>query len=179
MRRERTSRLLLGAATGVAFGALLQRGQASRYDRILGQLQLKDHTIATIMGTAVGVGALGVHALVRAGKAKLDIKPLQLGGILGGGALFGTGLSILGYCPGTTLAAIGEGRRDAVAGFLGMLAGAGLFVRTYPKIEPFIKAGDKGKTLLPGARRSPWPWVGGLVAAMVARAVVPQTRLLR
>ena len=68
------------------------------------------------MGTAMAVGAVGVHALVQSGRASYEIKPLRLGAILGGAVLFGTGLAVLGYCPGTTLAAVGEGRRDALAG---------------------------------------------------------------
>ena len=85
MRIDSAGKLLLGLATGVVFGGLLQRGRAARYDVIMKQLLLRDGTVAKIMGTAVAVGAVGVHALVRAGKAKLDIKPLQLGGVVGGG----------------------------------------------------------------------------------------------
>ena len=182
MRIDPAGKLLLGLGTGIAFGALLQRSRASRFDAILAQLRLRDGSIARLMGTAIAVGALGVHALVRAGKAKLDIKPLQLGGIVGGGALFGVGLAVLGYCPGTTMAAIGEGRRDAMAGALGMLGGAGLFVRAYPAIEPLIKAGDHGKTTLPRVGTSPWPWVSGLGAAVAASALLgnpAKTRFLR
>ena len=182
MRVDSVGKLLLGLGTGIVFGGLLQRGRASRYDAILAQLRLRDGSVARMMGTAIAVGAVGVHALVRAGKAKLDIKPLQLGGVVGGGVLFGTGLAVLGYCPGTTLAAIGEGRRDAMVGALGMLAGAGLFVRAYPTIEPLIKAGDQGKTMLPRIGGSPWPWVGGLASAVAASALVgspSKTRFLR
>jgi len=96
MRIDSAGKLLLGLGTGIAFGALLQRGRASRYDGILAQLRLRDGSVARMMGTAIAVGALGVHALVRAGKAKLDIKPLQLGGIVGGGNLFGAVLAVLG-----------------------------------------------------------------------------------
>jgi hypothetical protein len=67
---------------------------------------------------------------------------------------------------------MGEGRRDAVAGALGMLAGAALFVRAYPTIEPVLGAGDYGKVTLPRATRtSPWPWVGA-IGAIVAVANV-------
>lgn len=145
MRVEPLGKLLLGLATGVAFGALLRRGRASRYEVIMDQLLLRDSTIAKLMGTAVVVGGVGVRALVRSGRAKLEVKPLQLGGVVAGGVVFGAGLALLGYCPGTTLAAVGAGRGDAVAGALGMLAGATLFVRAYPTIKPLIEAGDLGK----------------------------------
>lgn len=158
MRVESAGKLLLGLATGVAFGGLLRKGRASRYDVIMDQLLLRDFSVAKIMGTAVVVGGLGVHALVRAGRAKLQIKPLQLGGVVAGGAVFGAGLVFAGYCPGTTLAAVGAGRRDALAALLGMLAGAGLFVRAYPTMKPLIEAGDFGKLTLGGA--------GGAAAAL-------------
>lgn len=160
MRIDSFGKLALGLATGIAFGGVLHRGRASRYDVIMDQLLLRDFSIAKLMGTAIVVGGIGVHRLVRAGKAKLDVKPLQLGGILAGGALFGAGMAVAGYCPGTTLAAVGAGRRDAIAGLLGMLFGAGLFVKTYPSIKPLIEAGNLGKLTL--ARHAP----GGVRAAL-------------
>lgn len=173
MRIESPGKLLLGLGTGVAFGALLQKGQVGKYNVIIDQLLFRDNTVVKIMATAVAVGSAGVHALEQSGHAKLAVKPLRLGGVLGGALLFGAGLAILGYCPGTTLAAVGEGRRDAIAGVLGMLAGAGLFVRAYPKMKPFLEAGDYGKVTLPGATNtSPWPWVSALGAAVALTAVV-------
>lgn len=146
---DATGKRLLGFATGLVFGALLQHGRLSRYESILGQLRLRDPRVATAMGTAVAVGAAGVHALVWSGLAEKSIKPMKVGGIVGGGALFGAGMAILGYCPGTSVAAVGEGRRDAIAGVAGMLAGAAAFVALYPKLEPVISAGgDYGKVTL-------------------------------
>ena len=54
------SKLLLGLVTGVAFGFLLQKGQVTKFRVIVGQLLLRDWTVAKIMGTAVAVGAIGV-----------------------------------------------------------------------------------------------------------------------
>ena len=168
MRLDPSAKLLLGLASGVAFGTLLQKGQAAKYDVILDQLLLRKHTVAKIMGTAVAVGAVGVHWLERHGHTQLQVKPLRVGGVVGGAALFGTGMAILGYCPGTTLAALGEGRRDAIAGALGMLAGAALFVRAAPSLKPVLEAGDMGKVTLPEATKtSPWPWVSGIAAAAI------------
>lgn len=141
---------ILGFGTGLAFGALLQRGRLSRYEAILGQLRLRDVRVGTAMATAIVTGGLGVNALVRRGRATREIKPMKIGGIVGGALLFGAGLAVLGYCPGTSIAAMGEGRKDALAGVLGMLFGAGAFVALYPKLEPVIEAGgDFGKVTLP------------------------------
>jgi hypothetical protein len=176
MRIAPFGKLALGLATGVAFGTLLRKGRASKYELIMDQLLLRDGSIGTLMGTAIAVGALGVHALVRSGRAKLEIKPLQLGGVVGGGVAFGAGLAVLGYCPGTSLAALGEGKRDAIAGVLGMLAGALLYVRVYPALKPFIEAGDHGKLTLVPPDRSPWPYVAGLGTAVGAVAATGHPR---
>ncbi len=139
----------LGFATGLAFGALLQRGRVSRYDVILDQLLLRDGRVAKTMATAVAVGALGVYALERKGIMSRDVKPMKVGGVTLGAVLFGAGLAVSGYCPGTSVTAVGEGRRDALATVLGMLAGAGAFVAFYPRLVPIIDAGgDLGKRML-------------------------------
>jgi uncharacterized membrane protein YedE/YeeE len=137
---------LLGLATGLAFGALLQRGRLSRYETILGQLLGKDGRVIKAMGTAVAVGGLGFQLLQRRGHAQPDLKPMKVGGVVGGAALFGAGMALMGYCPGTSVAAVGEGHRDALAGVLGMVAGAAAFVALYPKLVRWLDAGgDLGK----------------------------------
>jgi uncharacterized membrane protein YedE/YeeE len=179
MRIAPVGKLLLGLGTGVVFGSLLSRGRVSRYEVIMDQLLLRDATVAKIMGTAIAVGAVGVHALVRAGKTRLEIKPLQLGGVIGGGLAFGAGLALLGYCPGTSLAAVGEGKRDALTGTLGMLAGALAFVRAYPTIKPLLEAGDHGKLTLVPPDRSPWPAVVGVASAVSAAFAADQVKRLQ
>ncbi|MBZ0236406.1 MAG: YeeE/YedE family protein [Deltaproteobacteria bacterium] len=177
MRVEGPGKLALGLGTGVAFGALLQKGRVAKYDVIVDQLLLRDPTVAKVMATAIAVGAVGVQGLVQSGRASLEIKPLRLVSIVGGGALFGAGLAINGYCPGTTIAAVGEGRRDALWGVLGMLAGAALYVRAYPRMKPALEAADRGKLTLPKATRtSAWPWIAGLASAVLAYAVIDRLR---
>ena len=171
-------KLLLGLATGVVFGVLLQKGRVAKFPVIVGQFLLRDWTVAKIMGTAVVVGAIGVYALVGTGHSDLHVKPLLLGGVLLGGLLFGVGMTVLGYCPGTTVAACGEGRRDAVAGVLGMFAGALAFVAAWPALQPVIKGlGDYGKLTLPDlTSTSPWLWVAALAAVGVAGALLLRGR---
>lgn len=88
--------------------------------------------------------------------ARLHIKPVLLGGVLIGGILFGIGLAIFGYCPGTGVAACGEGRKDAMVGVAGMLGGAGIFVGMYPVFLPIIESsGDEGVVTFPDATGIP------------------------
>ncbi len=162
---DSVDKLALGLVSGILFGFLLQRGRVAKYEVILGQFLLKDWTVVKIMGTAVLVGAVGVYALVEADMASLHIKPLLLGGVLIGGVLFGIGMVLLGYCPGTSVAACGEGRRDAMIGVLGMMTGAALFVALYPTLQPIMKSlGDMGEiTLADLLGVSPWLIIGALL----------------
>jgi hypothetical protein len=127
------------------------------------------------MATAAAVGALGSQVLASAGLADKKIKPLNTGGVVLGGTLFGAGMALLGYCPGTTMAAIGGGHRDAMAGAAGMLAGAMAFVGLYPRLKPVIEKGAMGKRTMPEITgTSPWLWVAGTAAAVAGGAKLLQ-----
>jgi uncharacterized protein len=170
-------KLALGLFTGIIFGILLQKGRVAKFQVIVEQFLFRDWTVVKIMGTAVVVGALGIYALLPIDAVSLHIKPLVWLGIVAGGVCFGAGMAIFGYCPGTSVAACGEGRRDAMVGILGMLAGAGLYVALYPQLSSLIKSwGDAGKiTLSEWTGSSPWLWIGGL--ALVAGAAVTYSLL--
>jgi uncharacterized membrane protein YedE/YeeE len=156
---ESADQLLLGLLTGAAFGFLLQKGRVAKYQTILGQLLLKDWTVFKIMSTAIVVGAAGVYTLVALGAARLDIWPFQVAAVLLGAVLFGTGLAVIGYCPGTGMAASGEGSRDAMIGVLGMITGAGIYVAAYDWLQPVgLALGDYGKVTVPDALGLP-PWL--------------------
>jgi hypothetical protein len=144
--------LLYGLITGILFGFLLQRGQVLRYDKQLGALRFFDMTIVKFMLSSVLVGMAGVYFLKDFGLATLAVKPTILGGNIIGGLIFGIGWALLGYCPGTSLGAMGEGRWDGLWGILGMLAGAALFAEAYPGIKKTVLTwGNFGAITLPQA----------------------------
>jgi len=167
-------KLALGLLTGILFGVLLQKGRVAKYRVILGQFLLKDWTVVKIMGTAVVVGAVGIYALLPTDAVSLHLKPLAWGGIIAGGLCFGIGMAVLGYCPGTGVAACGEGRKDALVGVLGMLFGAGMYVAAYQPIQGFIERfGSEGKTTLPEiTETSPWLWISGLIVVAIAAVIL-------
>ena len=171
-------KLALGLATGIAFRILLQKGRVAKYQVILGQFLFRDWTVFKIMGVAVVVGAIGIYALLPTGSVTLHIKPLAWIGIIAGGICFGAGMSLFGYCPGTSVAACGEGRRDAMVGVVGMLVGASIFVSFYPQLSAFAKAGgDAGEITIPQwTGTSPWLWIAGLVAFAITAFLVARLK---
>ena len=142
--------LVYGLVTGILFGFLLQKARVIRYDKQMGALRLLDMTIVKFMLTNVLVGMVGVYLLLGLGLAKLSLKPTVLGGDIVGGLLFGAGWGLLGYCPGTSAGALGEGRWDAVWGILGMLAGAAVFAEVYPSLKTSVMSwGELGAITIP------------------------------
>jgi hypothetical protein len=142
--------LIYGVITGIIFGFLLQKGRVIRYDKQLGALRLIDMTIIKFMVSTIIVAMVGVYLLKDLGIVKLSIKPTVLGGNIIGGLIFGFGWALLGYCPGTSLGAVGEGRWDGLWGILGMLVGAALFAEAFPALKGNILAwGVYGKITIP------------------------------
>jgi uncharacterized membrane protein YedE/YeeE len=142
--------LLYGIITGILFGFLLQKGRVLRYDKQLGALRLMDMTIVKFMLSSVMVAMVGVYLLKDLGLATLSIKPTILGGTILGGLLFGIGWGLFGYCPGTAVGALGEGRWDALWGILGMLTCAALFAEVYPLMKKTVLTwGNLGSITVP------------------------------
>jgi uncharacterized protein len=162
--------LLTGALTGLAFGFLLQKGGVTRFAVIVGQFLLKDFTVLKVMGTAIIVGAVGIYGMRAMGlDVPLHIKNATLLGNALGGAIFGVGMAVLGYCPGTGVAAIGDGSRHAIPGVLGGIVGAALYAEAYPWMKSeVLGVGDIGKVTLDSvAGLSPWWFMGFMAIASV------------
>ena len=163
----------LGLVTGILFGFLLQKGRVLRFEKQVGAMLLRDMTILKFMLSAILVGMVGILALSQAGVITLSHKPMNMGAILVGGLLFGVGWSVMGYCPGTSVGAIGEGRWHAVFAVIGMLVGAALYAELYPLLKSTVLSWkDYGKLDLPGTLGvSPWlvavPFAGVVIGLFV------------
>ena len=162
--------LLNGLIAGILFGFFLQKGRVVRYDKQVGALRLTDMTIVKFMFSAILVGMVGVQILHILEIAKPLIKPTIIGANVIGGLVFGIGWGLLGYCPGTSLGALGEGRVDAFWGILGMLTGAALFAEVYPVISHTVMEwGNVGSITFPQILGvHPWLVIGFFVIGGVA-----------
>ncbi len=135
---------------GMLFGLLLHRGGVANYNVIVNQFRFRDFTVLKIMLTAIVVGGFGVWMLHGMGHAQYQIKPANLLGVGLGAALFGIGMVLYGYCPGTGVAAVATGSLHALVGFIGMLAGAVLYALSYRWVETRIQpVAALGKVRLP------------------------------
>lgn len=142
--------LALGLLFGVAFGFLLQKSGVAKYEVLMGQFLLTDFTVIKVMLTAIIIGMLGIFSLRALGLVKLHVKPTRYAANIAGGLIFGVGLGLLGYCPGTGIAALGQGNFDAIAGILGLMGGSYIYAETSEYLESTIqKIGNRGGIMLP------------------------------
>ncbi len=123
---------------GFLFGGLLVYSRLNRFDVISGNAVLEDLTVAKVILLVIGLGALILNTEIAFGLASYHVKPFILGGILLGGLLFGVGMAILGYCPGTMAVSLGEGSLDALSGIAGGLLGGLTFTIAKPLIQPVL-----------------------------------------
>jgi len=139
--------ILLIFVLGFIFGAILQYAKLNKYNTISGLAMLTDLTVAKALAFAIGLGAILLNIEIGLGFAAFHVKPFMLGGIAIGGLIFGTGMAILGYCPGTLAISLGEGSLDALIGIVGGLVGGLIFTILLPSIKGILGP-DLGKISL-------------------------------
>jgi len=166
------SPLFSALLVGIAMGALIQRVGASSPRMILASLRLENIAIIKFMATTIAVGTVLVFVLGTWIPMHFDVKPLYVLGVAIGGLVFGIGFAVGGYCPGTCVVGMGEGRRDALAAFIGGIAGALVFTLAYTLIEPvFIRPMNYGKVTLASATGLPPVVVAIVLAALFLTGV--------
>ncbi len=162
--------LWLGLGTGLLFGVLLQQGRVLRFEKQVGAMLLRDMTIFKFMLSAIIVGMIGINVLAAVGVISLKIKAMVVGANLIGGLVFGIGWAIVGYCPGTSVGAVGEGRWHALWAIIGMLIGAAVYAEAFPAMQKSVLTwGAYGNLTLPALLGvSPWVVIPVLVVLFLA-----------
>lgn len=129
--------ILLAIFLGIFFGFALQRVGANNPQNIIQMLRLKDLHLMKAIFLGIGVSSTLLFVMMAIGvidSGHLSIKSSYVGVIIGG-ALLGLGFAIAGYCPGTSLTAIADGRKDAIFFSVGGLLGALLYTLAYGAIS--------------------------------------------
>jgi hypothetical protein len=127
--------LWLAVPIGFLFGFGIYQGGFTD-SRIVGKVfYLKNIRVPIVMTSAIATGALGLWGLGLVGFLDLSqvyFIPTYLVPIAIGGFLFGIGMALGGFCPGTSIAAAAVGKIDAMIFLVGFLAGSLLFGDFYP-----------------------------------------------
>lgn len=140
--------LLLALLFGIGFGYILQRVDALEYKNIINALRLKDLTIPKFMLFSVAITCVGIFSLRTAGLVSLDLITTNVVGNIIGGLIFGVGFAFSGYCPGTSIGAMGEGKRDAKYTVIGEVFGVLLYTLVQQYTNFSIAKFDIGKISL-------------------------------
>jgi hypothetical protein len=158
--------LFAAVLLGAVFGLLLHRGGVANYNVIVNQFRFRDFTVLKIMLTAIVVGGIGVLVLNSAGLANYHIKAANMLGIVLGAAIFGVGMVVYGYCPGTAIAAAASGSLHGLVGLAGLMVGGTLYAFSFPWIaKNILPVGALGKVRLPDVTGVPAAvWFVALVA---------------
>lgn len=150
---------------GFVFGWLLERAGLTRYDRIVGVYRFTDWTVLKFLGSGLAAGAVALQIALWLGLAGAAPLPatILVANLVGGG-VFGIGMAIGGFCPGTIVAGAGAGQLDyLIPGVAGLLFGALVAGRWSEPIVALQRGKKLGAIDLPALVGSS----GGLVAILL------------
>ena len=154
----------VGLAMGIVFGFALEKSRVFEPGMIVGQMQLRNFIMLKVFLTAVATGAAVLAALNGVGIVKLQPKAALYAADIVGGLLLGAGIALAGSCPGTVLAQVGAGYRDALFTLAGGICGAVAYSYATPALSGTCLAAGSGKLVLSDLIGLPY-WQGAITLA--------------
>ena len=170
--------LWLAIPIGFVFGFALFHAGFTDGRRIAWAFYFKDVGVPVVMFSAIVTGMIGLWGLSLVGVLDISqvymlptfLLPMAIGGIL-----FGLGMVIGGYCPGTAAASVATGKIDAVVFVVGFLLGSLAFGDFFPVWGDFYNSNYLGTY-----RLDQWLGVGlGTTVFAIVLLAVGGTLLMR
>lgn len=158
----------IAIALGFGFGFVLERAGFASARKLTAVFYLYDMSVVKVMFTAIVTAMTGLWLMSAAGILALpdiDLETTNFTAQVLGGLLFGAGFIVGGYCPGTSIAAIATGSKDALVFALGIVCGALAYAEITPGLEAWYKATAQGELTLPSVTGI---GMGAWVAAFIA-----------
>ncbi len=173
--------IIVGLLMGVLFGLALEKSRVMEPGFIVGQFQMRNFTMIKVMLSAIATGLVVLAVLNGLGLAGISVKTALVGHMVVGGLLLGVGIVLAGACPGTALAQIGAGYRDAFGVLAGGLAGAftyGYFQKPIDAALDWSSAGlgNWGKMTLADLLPGGFPALALVVAGIIVAGLVALER---
>jgi len=139
--------LWLAVPIGFIFGFALFHAGFTDGRRIAWAFYFKEVRVPIVMFSAIVTGMIGLWGLSLIGWLDITLVyklPTYLVPMAVGGLLFGVGMVVGGYCPGTAIASIATGKIDALVFIGGFLLGSLLFGDFFPVWGDFYNSDYMG-----------------------------------
>jgi hypothetical protein len=164
--------ILTGLLMGIVFGFALEKSRVFEPGMIVGQMQLRNFIMLKVFLTAVATGAVVLAVLHGFGFIKLQPKAALYAADVVGGLVLGAGIALAGACPGTTLAQIGVGYRDAIFTLAGGLCGAVAFSYAQPWLDKALIGTGPKLIFTDLAGIAYWQGALGLAAVLILALIL-------
>jgi uncharacterized membrane protein YedE/YeeE len=173
-----STNLWLAIPIGFVFGFALFHAGFTDSRRIAWAFYFKDVGVPIVMFSAIATGMLGLWGLSLLGVldiSRIYMLPTFLLPMAIGGLLFGVGMVVGGYCPGTAAASMATGKIDALIFIVGFLLGSLLFGDLFPVWGDFYNSNYLGTY-----RLDQWLGIGlGPTVLIIVLIAVGATLLMR
>jgi uncharacterized membrane protein YedE/YeeE len=139
--------LWLAVPIGFVFGFALFHAGFTDSRRIAWAFYFKDVGVPVVMFSAIATGMLGLWGMSLIGVLDISLVymlPTYLLPMAIGGLIFGLGMVIGGYCPGTAAASVATGKVDAMVFIVGFLVGSMVFADFFPVWGDFYNSDYMG-----------------------------------
>jgi len=128
---------------GITFGFVLERTGFTRAQNIADTFYFRNLAVPKIMGVTIITAT--TWFILFAYMGWIDLNALFTPGTyvwpyFAGGLLFGLGMVMSGYCPGTAVAGLGTGKSDALVFLIGVLVGMFVYFNLYDMIMNFANS---------------------------------------
>lgn len=119
---------------GIIFGIVMFKSEAASWFRIYEMFQFQSFHMYGIIGSALGLGVLGIYLIKKFHLNSIDGKPIKFvpkeksfSRYIYGGIIFGLGWALAGSCPGPIYTLIGAGYISIIVVLIGALGGTFLY----------------------------------------------------
>jgi len=168
-----TAPLWIGVILGALIGGFAELWGIANPETLIRLARWKDRLFIGCVAIASAVGAIALYLAYALGLSMhFSPKPVYIFGVVIGGLLFGAGMAVSGYVPGSEWMALGEGRRDALYAVAGGVLGAAAWTLLYQTSlgHWLVTSANYGSLIATGTIKHIHPWPTFEVA--VAYAVV-------
>ena len=133
---------------GMMFGFILERAGFGKATHIAPVFYFRNLRVSQVMVTAILTCATLLTTAVYMGVLDFNqifIPTTYIWPYLVGGAIFGLGMIMSGWCPGTAVVGFATGKIDAAVFLLGVMFGMSVYFDYFDQIADFANSGNAGR----------------------------------